>query len=221
MKRSFVAGFLILIVLEMFCAAKLLYAAPAPPEKLIGMFERFSLLEEKFKSGKWDEAIKSTSSIASEFKEMLPQLKKTLRGDIATTFDSTLIKLKQALEKKDLEATEACYIDIQNFLFVIMGNYEYKVPPILFIINKYILEAEYALKKRNFKRVESEMEEIGNFMYRGGSILKEKGVKHADIEEFRETIRKIRAAGEVEDVRAAQNGINTLKEMSSMFLRLF
>ncbi len=212
---------MILIVSQIFLPANPLHARPAPPEKLIKIFEYLSRLEENFKSEEWDEAIKVTNTISSAFKEVLPQLKKTFKVDILTTFNQRLRNLRQAIQEKNMEATEDNYIALQELLLTIMNNYEYKVPPVFVIINEYLEEAETALKKKDFKRVVSEMDEIGDFFYGANYLLKEKGVRRKDIEEFSMTIREVWAAGRTKDAIAVQNGITKLKKMSSTFLLLF
>ncbi len=221
MKKFPHAGFTILLVLQIFFPAGLLYAKPAPPEKLIKIFEYVSRLEEDFKSGEWDEANKVTNTISSAFKEVLPQLKKTFKVDILKTFNERLSNLRQAIQKKNMEAAEDNYIALQELILTIMNNYEYKVPPVFVIINKYLQEAETALKKKDFKRVVSEMHEIGDFFYGSNYLLREKGVRHKDIEEFSATIREVWAAGRAKDATTVQNGITKLKKMSSTFLMTF
>ncbi len=102
-----------------------------------------------------------------------------------------------------------------------MNNYEYRVPPVFVIINKYLKEAETALKKKDFKRVVSEMHEIGDFFYGANYLLKEKGVQHKDVEEFSATIQEVWAAGKSKDATTVQNGKTKLKKMSSRFLMIF
>ena len=151
----------------------------------------------------------------------MPQLKKTFKVDILTTFNQRLSNLRGAIQEKNMEATEDNYIALQELLLTIMNNYEYKVPPVFVIINKYLQEAETALKKKDFKRVVSEMHEIGDFFYGSNYLLREKGVSHKDIEEFNATIREVWAAGREKDAKAVKNGITKLKKMSSGFFRLF
>ncbi len=65
------------------------------------------------------------------------------------------------------------------------------------------------------------MHEIGDFFYGSNYLLKKKGVKHKDIEEFSATIREVWASGRAKDATTVQNGITKLKKMSSSFLMLF
>jgi hypothetical protein len=221
MKSFSGAVLIILFVLQVFLPAGIVHARQAPPEKLINIFETFSELEGKFKAGKWDEALRITNGISFEFEELLPELQKTVRPDINKAFLDMLDNLRLALKEKDMEESEYRYISMQKLFFSLMDTYDYKVPPILIIIDKYILEAETALKKGDFRRVQSEMYEIGQFMFHADYILKEKGVSHRDIEEFKSTARDVSAAEGTKDVRAARQGLKKLKEMSRMFLKLF
>ncbi len=80
MKKFHSAWFMVLLVSQLLISAGVLHARPAPPEKLIKIFEYLSRLEEDFKSEEWEEANKVTNTISSAFKETLPQLKKNVQG---------------------------------------------------------------------------------------------------------------------------------------------
>ena len=177
-------------------------------------------MEEKFKAGKWKEALKETDRINARFNKMLPELKERLSADVARDFSAMMTDLRKAFMEKNMAEAEAHYIRIQGLFFAIMDNYAYKVPPILSVIDKYVAEAETALRKRNFKRVVSEMNEVYDFSFRAEAFLRSKGVPHGDIEEFRSTVRTVRAAGEEKRAEEARNGLQTLKALSAGFLQL-
>ena len=129
--------------------------------------------------------------------------------------------LRRSIKEKDMESAESHYIKIQELFLAIMDNFQYKVPPILSIIDKYITEAEDALKKNNFRRVVSEMDEVGDFFYKAELLLKGKGVHHKDINKFKTVVREVRAAGETGKAKSALAGIKTLKKLSARYMKLF
>ncbi len=209
---------LALLVACCIVPATLSHAKPLPPPQLDTIFDHFSELEEHFKSCRWNKALKSSDSMCAAFEEMAPQIRETIRGDVAAAFASMMTDLRKAILRKDMESTEACFIAIQKLLFIITDYYQYKVPPVLSIIDKYIGEAEEALKRNDFKRVESEMVEVDEFFYRAKPLLRRKGACYADIEEFETVVREVRVA---ENRSAAEKGIETLKKLSARFLELF
>lgn len=221
MKKQYKAGLVILFALSIIFSADLLYAKPVPPPQLKAIFEKFTDLDDMFKAGQWDKALKSTDNISASFNRMLPQLKENIHGDISTAFNSMIANLKQSLRKKDEEDSEEQYIVMQEFFFAIMAHYEYKAPPIMSIIDKFISEAAGALKKNDFNKVVSEMDEVSSFFYREESLLSEHGANTKDIDEFKATAREIRSDVKAKKIKAANNGIKKLKELSVKFLQLF
>jgi len=162
-----------------------------------------------------------TKKISAVFDQMLPQLQRHIEADITKAFIPMMADLRQSIKKKDMESAERDYIKIQELFLVIMDNFRYKVPPILTIIDKYISEAEGALKTNNFGRVVSEMDEVGDFFYKAEPLLKEKGAYHKDMDEFETIVREVRAAGEAGKTKSARAGIKKLKKLSATFMQLF
>ncbi len=199
----------------------LLYAQPVPPPQLNLILENFSELEGKFKSGRWNEALSLTKKISSAFDEILPELQRYIKADISNAFIPMMADLRRSIKEKDMESTELNYIKIQELFFAIMDNFQYKVPPVLSRIDKYISEAEVALNKKDFRRVVSEMDEVGDFFYKAEPLLKRKGADHKDVDEFKSIVREVRAAGETKKTKSARAGIKTLKKLLARFLKLF
>jgi len=221
MKKVLSAVFFLFFAASLIFAAEPVLRKPPPPPQLAAIFEDFSRLEANFKSGKWKDAIKATDRVYSTFAKILPQLKEHVLDDFIKEFSATMANLRNSLTKKDMQGAEEQYIRIQKLFLVIMGNYDYKVPPIMLIIDKYVFEAEQALEKKNFKRVVSEMDEVGDFFYMAEYLLRDKGAQFKDIVEFRRAVRVVRAAGEDKNSKEAEAGIKTLKALSDGFIRLF
>lgn len=220
-KKQYLAGLVILFALSIILSADLLYAKPLPPPQLKAIFEKFTDLDDTFKAGHWDKALKSADNIAASFNTILPQLTVSIKGDISTAFNSMVINLKQSLRKKDEEGSEEQYIVMQEFFFALMAHYDYKAPPIMSIIDKFIFEAAEALKKKDFNKVVSEMDEVSSFFYREETLLAEHGANTRDIDEFKAAARETRSAGKTRKAKAAYSGIKKLEKLSAKFLQLF
>jgi hypothetical protein len=117
-------------------AATFSHAKPAPPPQLNTIFKQLPTLEAHFKSGRWNEALKSADTISAAFDEMAPQLRENIRSDITVVFGLTMASLRQSILRKDMETTGEDYISVQKLLFIIAESYEYKVPPALPTIDK-------------------------------------------------------------------------------------
>lgn len=212
--------FLLALVVITF-STDLAFAKPAPPKKLEGMFAEFSELEGKFKSGKWNEAKAALDEVAESFGKMAPELKKNVKGNIVNDFDFILGNLKKSITEKNLERTEKNYIALQKLFFEIMDAYEYKVPPIIKIIDKYINEAAEALEKNDFTRVLSEMDEVDIFHEKAINLLEKKGISQKDHNDFHAAVKEVISAGKAKDAAKAEAGIKKLKKHSAKFLSLF
>jgi hypothetical protein len=221
MKKQYRAGLVILFALSIILSADLLHAKPAPPPRLAAIFDNLTELENEFKAGEWNKALKSTNKISSTFNEILPQLQKNINADITKTFLPMMANIKQSILKKDKKSIEEQYIAIEKLFLIIMENYEYTVSPIMLLVDRNISEAERAIKKNDFKRVVSEMDEVSEYFFRVESLLKEKGAKHEDIDEFKTTVREVREAGKAKNARVSRNGLKKLDKLSGTFLQLF
>jgi hypothetical protein len=102
-----------------------------------------------------------------------------------------------------------------------MENYEYTVSPIMLLVDRNITEAERAIKRNDFKRVVSEMDEVSEYFFRVESLLKEKGAKREDIDEFKTTVREVREAGKAKNAKVSWTGLKKLDRLSGKFLQLF
>lgn len=172
------------------------HAKPLPPRELSLMFEHFSTLEKEYESGKWDKALMTIDQIQKMLMNMLPELKKEVKTDIAHSFAFLTDKLRVSIMGRNSEETEKYYIVLQMMLFHIMDLYEYHMPPALPVIRKYIEEARDALKKGYLNDVRSEMNEIEMLFSKIEEQLSSKGAETKDTEKFSAVARKVHVLSE-------------------------
>jgi len=221
MVRMKLGAILTVLSVLMFSAGPMQARGAAPPPQLMDIFQDFSSLEAKFKNNRWEEAVESTNEIASTFRKILPDLKKTVKVDIEKDFFSRLSNLKQSLKKRDVQQTEIKYIELHKMIFALLDNYEFKVPPIISVIDTYIGEAGEAVERDDFKRVVSEMNEVEDFFYQAALDLNERHAQLVDTEEFKSIVRDVREAGRNRDKKRAEAGIDKLRKLSAKFIKLF
>ena len=102
-----------------------------------------------------------------------------------------------------------------------MDVYEYKTPPIIKIIDKYINEAMEALEKNDFTRVLSEMDEVDAFFEQAIKLLEKKGMSQKDHDDFHAAVKDVISSGKAKDGAKAEAGLKKLKKLSARFLTLF
>jgi hypothetical protein len=221
MTKYFSAVLILLFTASFIFAANLVPKKPAPPPHLAVIFDIFFKVEDDFESGNWNAALKATYKVDSTFRKMLPELNKQVLNALLEDFSAALSNLRHSLKNKDMRGAEEKFVEIESLFLTIMDNYEYKISPTMLLIDKYISVAEQALRKKNFGWVAEEMTEIGDFIYREESRLRNEGVPYEDIEKFKRAVREVRAAGEAKSSKKAKAGIRTLKALSARFLQLY
>ena len=92
----------------------------SPPPQLTAIFKDLAEFESAFKADKWDDALKATGKIDSTFKQMLPQLKKDIKGNIELNYSSTFSGLKQSVTSQNHDATQKYFLEFHhkiNYIF--------------------------------------------------------------------------------------------------------
>ncbi len=189
----------------------------------MALFKDFSAFEAKFKAAQWNAALKSADDISVAFGKLAPLLKKNINADVEGGFATIMAKLRKSVANKDEEASNTFYIEIQKFIFTLMDNYDYKTPPVLIVISKYLSEAEEALSQNDFKRVMSEIDEIDGLTFFIELFLSdEHSAVHKqstgatpikkDLDGLRSNIREIRAATQAKQKQAVKNDLHALKK---------
>lgn len=219
MNFNFSKHFLLVVFLSSALVSNAL-AKPAPPAELTGLLGEFSELEMKFESKQWADALDTLDEVVKEFHEMLPELKESAGSMIVMKFDETLSQnLKKALQNKDESAAEKAYIYSQRILFKIMDAYEYKVHPVLLIMEKYISdEATEAAEKGAFYEVLSEMNELSSFFRQARPKLEQRGVSRSDMESFMQKVKMVKKASRAKDGPATKKNLAELEKLFKSFL---
>jgi len=221
MRHYFTAAVAVVVTLFTIFPASMSHAKLAsPPPQLTSIFMDFAEFEAAFKNGKWDDAQEATGKISDKFNQMLPQLKREIKGDSEKTFQGIMDSLNHSVNKRDKDKTQTLFIELHKFVLTLISNYAYKTPPIFIIINKYIAEAEEALEKKRYDRVLSEVEEITFLFYFAESHLENRDTRRKQIGEIISKLNEIRGAAQNKKSEAAKRGLISLKKMLSALVRL-
>jgi hypothetical protein len=73
----------------------------SPPPQLTSIFMDFAEFKAAFKNGNWDDAQKATGKISEKFNQMLPQLKREIKGDPEKTFQGIMDSLNHFVNKTE------------------------------------------------------------------------------------------------------------------------
>jgi hypothetical protein len=221
MKPYFKFAVMIIVTIISLLPACLSHAKlSSPPSQLTGVFVDFSVFEAAFKNDKWDDAQGAAGRISDKFNQMLPQLKREIKGDPEKTFRAIMSGLSQSVYKHDKEKTEKYFIDLHTFTLSLIRNYEYKISPVFIIINKYIAEAEEALEIKRYDRVLSEVDEIASLLSFAEDHFDCRDTRRTQFDEIELRLREIKSAAQNKKSDSVKTGIKSLKKMLSELPRV-
>ncbi len=177
------------ITVGLLLLATVSFAKPEPPQTLTDILGETSELEEKFEKGNWAGACETLEEIEEMYSEVYAEYKNQVPATLNIKFNSSASSLGQFLEAKNEENTEDEFIELQVVLFSIMDCFDYKVHPVIKVLQKYIgEEAQQALADNDLDNVKSELKEVANFFLKNASLFKLRGINNDDLEQFMFTL---------------------------------
>ncbi|MBU0482428.1 MAG: hypothetical protein KKG47_15150 [Proteobacteria bacterium] len=194
---------------------------PAPPPELTEIATHFSDLEESFEAKNWNEALEHLNKANSLIGVILPNLRQNTDRKDLNTFRMKFMNLKESIEGRHYELAEEGYIDAQKAYFILTDYYAFKTPFFLGITGKYLDEAVEAAEKNDYKNVAAEMVEVSEFIESFDKQLESHGVKGEDLETFILTCYRTRKAAENGEQKKIEEGLDTLKDLHAVFIKLF
>lgn len=189
-----------------------------PPPQLTKIFKDMSMFETAFKSGNWDTAMRAADKIDKTFNQMSPQFKRELYGYTDNDYNYLYNNIKVGIKSRNVVKVEFHFIELHDLVFSLIAKYDYKIPPIITIINKYIHEAEEAANKNNYSRVVSEMNEIIALFNFVEKHLLRIDTMRSDGKKIRAKLGEIRSAGLTKQNEVIKEGIISLKNMMDALL---
>lgn len=184
--RSAVLVILFLVTLPALCLAK-----PAPPARFEEIFAEFRHVEELVDEGKWAAATKDIDHVIVLFKEMLPELRKTVSADVTTNFGEGMERYRVSLDRKSKEVSEKIYREIKNIFIELVDSFEFKVSPVLRLVDTDLAEVIEQAKEQEFDEMLFEVRELQDFLRLGRDDFAEYGMTAAEIASIESVVRKI------------------------------
>ena len=189
-----------------------------PPAQLTSIFKDMSRFETAFKSHKWDKAISAINKIDNTFNQMSPQLKKDIYSYTDNNYKDIINNTINALISKDISKVEIDFIELHNLVFSLISKYDYKIPPIMTMIENYIQEADDAANINNYYRVMSEIDEIDALFYFVEKHLLRIDTMRSDGKKIRAKLSEIKLASINKQDELIKEGIKSLKQMVSALM---
>ena len=186
------------------------------PSQLANIFPDISVFENAFKSGDWKKAKSAADSIDKKFRKLIPKIKQDLYGFTEKEYDAIMSHMRDGVVNKNSYTVQSKFIELHEYLLKIISKYDYKIHPLIEIVNKYVKEAEEANNKGNYGRIVSEMDEIMSLFKLVENNLLRTDAMRDDGKKIKATIGEIRSAGLQREKQAVKEGISSLKAMMSL-----
>jgi hypothetical protein len=206
------------ITVGLLLLATVSFAKPTPPQTLTDILGETSELEEKFEKGDWVGARETLEEIKEMYSEVYTEYKNQLPTALNKNFNSSASSLDQFLEAKHEENSENEFITLRVVLFATMDYFDYKVHPIIKVLQKYIgEEAQQALADNDLKNVQSELKEVASFFLKNASLFKVRGVGNDDLEKFMLTLGNAIKQADLEDTVPLKKSLDDLEKQIAVF----
>jgi len=142
-------------------------ARPQPPEGLTDIFSSLGELEETFENNAWTEAEEGLAEVEEQFEKLVPVLVPVAGKSIGDDFSFIAKAMKKSLRQKDEEKATKNFIAMQRLIFDVMDGFDYRIHPMILIMDRYTQEALDAAEEKDFKEVTAEMLEVRAFLKKG------------------------------------------------------
>lgn len=217
-KKSQLVVFLFVFLL--ICSLPLTATAKETPiPGLMDMFTNFNMLEEQFRSDKWDEADTTVKKIDDDYRLLVPDLKGKVEAKQIQKFGFLIKSLKKSIEGRNAETLEKPYMNLQSLFLDLMENFAYTTPPSLIIADLYIEEAMEALEDKHYSFVSEEMEELEDLKSRITETLTAQGAAPAVSQDFFELAETMEGLISQKNYEEIENNLKKMKELLKPYIK--
>ena len=103
------------------------WAKPAPPEGMDEVLVSLVELEGKCDCGEWSEALKTLDELSENLSRVNRQARRLDTTEKEVNFDSVVKVLRRSIQKKDESEIETNYIYLQQRIFLLTDQFDYKI----------------------------------------------------------------------------------------------
>lgn len=213
MKKKAPGAALLAIALVFVAFPFLAFGAPPPDEvdEILGQLGKF---EESFEAENWNEAMAVLGVLSGEVRGMLEH---SARKD--EYLEKSLDDLSKYVIEQNEQQAEAQYIRFQKQFFEFISQFDYKVHPLLDMIQTSVLdESSQAYADKDYEDVVREMREAGNLIEQARPLLVERGIQDVEINEFKSRVIELIMAGRKEDYQKMGVLLDQIRERYASFM---
>lgn len=192
------------------------FSRPSPPPELLGLFGQLESFEEALEQREWPEAMTLLGKTHETLAKLTPSLESE-RPQETEAAGRSLNKLKAAAADRDFNRAHASYLAFQEQLISIMDAFDYKIHPVLYLIDRFINEAGEGLRKDDLEEVVNELDEIEVlFAGKAKGLLEQRGAAPLVTDHFAEKVHAVRRAAAGGERDETGKGLAELRTLFSM-----
>jgi len=157
----------ILAVLVFGCllllAPRHVLAKPAPPADLMKIFILFIHGEEYVEENGWDETSKWINDLDRRYRAIKPQIDKGISTQDIAKFENLLADFEAAVKLRNHDRTHEAFFVLNRSFIELLDDFDYRIPPLMHLVQNDLKEALLALKKREVDEIEDELREVEEY----------------------------------------------------------
>lgn len=155
---------------------------------LMKMFTLFIHGEEFIEENEWSESTQWLADLNKKYSTIRPTMAKDLPAADIDKFDASLKALQTALAARNHDKSHNQFLTLHKAFLDLLGKYDFKVPPLLYVVQNDLKETKEAIKSNNLEELESELQELDEYYEKLVPFLLKKRVSPEAINETRALI---------------------------------
>lgn len=159
-------------------------AKPTPPASLMKVFTHFIAGEDVVEEEDWAGTDKWLADLNKEFQTIRPQMVKDISAAPVEKFEKSMATLRASSTAHSKDRIHANFIALHTSFLELLDHFDYKLPPLMFLVQSDIKEVESGIKEGDLDEVADEFKDIETFYGQLTPILKARGVNSEMIESF-------------------------------------
>lgn len=173
------------LVVPIFVLAVAAQAKPVPPPNLMKVFTIFLQGEELVEENDWVGLDKWIGEINTQFQEMRPVLAKESGTEELGKFEKVLSELRSAGRNKKHDPAHDKFIETHRAFIDFLDEFEFKVPPLVFLVQNDFKEALESLNNGDMDEVSDELKDIELFYSKAIPELRARQISNVMIDDFK------------------------------------
>lgn len=214
-KRIFPILIALLLLLPVSSIAK-----PTPPGNLMKIFTHFLAGEDLVEEDNWVQTDKWLQDLNTEYQGIRPVISKDLPAASLEKFEKAMAALRDNNAAQKRERNHSLFIAMHQSFLELLDKYDYKLPPLMYLVQNDLKEAETGLKDGEFDEVQDELRDVEIFYGQLVPAIRARGISSEMIESFKAQLVRCKGAATADDKKLTTTELAKLQHLFSTQYRL-